>query len=147
MTNSSSKESFDIAKMTYILVSMVMIVTILVYSAAYAIPFVIALIVWFIIHELRENLQMIPFIRDKWPLWVQSIIAFIAINVVIVLIVDMLFVNMSELSGSMDIYAANLILAMNELNQLTGIDVSAKVTTYIEQTDLFRQDLKKGNKN
>ena len=135
MPNPSNKESFDIAKMTYLLVSMVMIVIILVYSAAYAIPFVIALIVWFIIHELRENLQMIPFIRDKWPVWVQSIIAFIAINAVIVLIVDMLFINMSELSGSMDIYGANLILAMNELNQLTGIDVSTKVTDYVENTD------------
>lgn len=121
---------------TFILVSIIATVTILHYTEAYVIPFIIALIIWFIIHELRENLQMIPYIRDKWPLWVQSMIAFFVINIVIFVIIELLLVSMSQLTESTDLYEENFTKYMNELNGVFGMDIMTRAIEFMNQMDL-----------
>jgi predicted PurR-regulated permease PerM len=133
LANSPSKEG--LAKLTYILVSMVAIFIILIYTEEYAITFIIALIIWFIIHELRENLQMVPWIRDNFPIWLQSTIAFFVISLVIVGILDMIYYNVSILYESIDKYLANFQIVLLKLNKTIGLDVAAQVNEYLKNFD------------
>lgn len=123
-------------KTTFILISLIATVTILHYSQEYVIPFIIALIIWFIIHELRENLQMVPYIRDKWPLWVQSLIALFVINIVIFIVVELLLVSMGQLTASADLYEANLERSLVQLNDILGMDVMSRAIEYIDKMDV-----------
>ncbi|MFY0601320.1 MAG: AI-2E family transporter [Cyclobacteriaceae bacterium] len=123
-------------KTTFILISLIATVTILHYSEEYVIPFIVALIIWFIIHELRENLQMIPYIRDKWPLWVQSMIAFFFINVVIFVVIELLLVSMSQLTESADLYEANFKKSVLQLNDVFGMDVMTRMTEFMNEMDV-----------
>lgn len=132
--NTVSKES--LAKLTYILFILIAIVTILVYSEDYAIPFIIALIIWFIIHELRENFQMIPWVRKNIPIWLQSIIAFFVITIVIVSIINMVYYNVSILYESLDHYLANFQIVLFKLNKTFGMDVATKVNDYWGRYDI-----------
>lgn len=127
--------SEGLKKTTYLLVSLIAAATILHYTEDYVIPFIIALIIWFIIHELRENLQMIPYIRDRWPLWLQSAVAFIFINIVLVIVAEMLMASMSVLTKSIDLYQENFNLSIIQLNELFGMDVMSKLLDYVDNMD------------
>lgn len=131
--NSASKEG--LAKVTYILFILIAIVTILVYSEEYAVPFVVALIIWFIIHELRENLQMIPWVRKNIPIWLQSMTAFLIITLVIAAILNMVYYNVSILYESIDQYLANFQVVLLKLNKTFGIDVATQVNEYLDKFD------------
>ncbi len=125
-----------LAKVTYILVILIAIVTMLVYSEEYVVPFIVALIVWFIIHELRENLQMIPWVRRKVPIWLQSMIAFFVITLVIVGVMEMIYYNLSTLYEGIDLYQKNFQVVLLQLNELMGWDVATKINEYTSHIDL-----------
>lgn len=137
-----SSNNFDalagdgLKKTTFILVSLIATVVILYFSQEYVIPFIIALIIWFIIHELRENLQMIPYIRDKWPLWIQSMIAFFVIIIVIFVVIELLLVSMSQLTESVDSYEKNFESSVSQLNDVFGMDVMSSVIDYLKGIDI-----------
>jgi AI-2 transport protein TqsA len=136
MSSQSQNTASSLAKTTYLLVSIICIVMILVYSEEYIIPFIIALIVWFVIHELRENLQQIPFIRKKFPIWLQSLIAFVIINAVLLGVFELLLISVSQLTESVGLYESNFLIAMEQLNKLVGMDVLSKVHAYTNDMDL-----------
>ncbi|WP_258104115.1 AI-2E family transporter [Marinoscillum sp. MHG1-6] len=123
-------------KTSYILVSLVATGIILHYTQDYVIPFILALIIWFIIHELRENLQMIPYIRDNWPLWVQSTIAFVVINIVLVVIGQLLISSVAVLTESIELYETNFNRSMLELNEILGMDILSQIIEYVDNMDV-----------
>ncbi|MFY0625242.1 MAG: AI-2E family transporter [Reichenbachiella sp.] len=124
-----------LARVTYILVILIAIVTMLVYSEEYVVPFIVALIIWFIIHELRENLQMIPWVRKNVPIWLQSTIAFFVIGLVIAAILEMIYYNLSSLYESVDMYQKNFQIVLLQLNQIAGWDIAAKVNASMAEFD------------
>lgn len=127
---------FSIRRAAYLVLTIVGITTILVYSKDYAIPFIIALLVWFIIHELRENIQQVPWLRRNCPIWLQSMIGFVVINVALFLVFQLLIVSMSALLDSIDIYEQNLDKSLLQINAMTGVNVTDQVLTYIKELDL-----------
>ncbi|PIB33989.1 hypothetical protein BFP72_00350 [Reichenbachiella sp. 5M10] len=126
----------NIARFTYILVSLIAAVTILVYTEEYVVPFVIALIIWFIIHELRENLQWIPWVRKNVPIWLQSVIAFIIITLVITAIGQLVYYNSSTLYQNLDQYQSNFQVILLQLNEVFGMDVASKINQYTSNFDV-----------
>ncbi len=126
----------SLARTAYLLLTIVCTVTILAYSEEYIIPFILALIIWFIIHELRENIQQIPWMRRNCPMWLQSAIGFIVIMVVIVLIIELLLVSMTDLLDGIEAYETNLDRTLLEINAMAGMDVTSQIYSYIEQIDI-----------
>lgn len=134
--SSETSGRIDLAKFTYILVSLIALVTILVYTEEYVVPFIVALILWFIIHELRENLQWIPWVRDNVPIWVQSLIAFLIITAVILGIAELVYYNFSVLYENYDTYEQNLQIVLLQLNDALNIDIAGKVNQYTQNFDV-----------
>lgn len=131
----SEEGTATLARVTYILVILLTVVVMLVYSEEYVVPFIIALIIWFIIHELRENLQMIPWVRKKVPIWLQSTIAFIIITIVMGLVVEMIYYNASILYESIDVYESNFQIVLLQFNELLGWDIASKINAYTSEYD------------
>ncbi|MFK7953720.1 MAG: AI-2E family transporter [Ekhidna sp.] len=128
--------SFNPSKLMYILVSMVALVAILKYAEEYLITFIFALIVWFIIHELRENLQMIPFVKKHAPIWLQSMIAFFVINGVIFFVFELLVVSIDDLMLSLDVYEKNFEQVLNDVSTKLDLDLVTSLYAYTEGFDL-----------
>jgi len=133
-TNSISRDG--LAKVTYIVVILIAVVTILVYSEEYVVPFIIALFIWFIIHELRENMQMIPWVRNNVPIWLQSMTAFLIIMAVLTILLRVFYYNLSILYESLDLYQANFQLVLLKINKIAGLDVATKVNESMSQIDI-----------
>ncbi|MFY0606725.1 MAG: AI-2E family transporter [Cyclobacteriaceae bacterium] len=126
----------SLARTAYLLLTIVCTVTILAYSEEYIIPFILALIVWFIIHELRENIQQIPWMKENCPMWLQNTLAFLVINIVVVLIIELLLVSMTDLQEGVEAYEANLDATLLKINEMAGMDVTSQIYSYIEQIDI-----------
>jgi len=126
----------DLSRAAYFLLILLCSVTILFYSQDYIIPFIVALIVWFIIHELRENIQQIPWLRKNMPLWAQSMVGFIIINVVIFIIIELLFVSMTTLLESVELYESNLDKTLLMINEWAGMDVTSQIYDYVNKMDV-----------
>lgn len=135
MSSLNSVKTPDLAKITYLLISAVAIVMILYYTEEYVIPFIFAMLVWFIIHEAREYLVRIPFVAKKVPVWAQSTFSFLFMNVVLFVVGKMLYASMSNLSDGLEAYQANLLNAMHELNELVGVDLAAHMISYVKDSD------------
>ena len=126
----------DVRNVPHIVITLLGTAIILIYSKEYAIPFIIALLVWFIIHELRENIQQVPWLKKNCPIWLQSMIGFIIINAALFLVFQLLIVSMSDLLESITLYESNLDKSLLQINKMTGIDVTDQVLTYIQEIDL-----------
>lgn len=134
-SNKIEKKDVDLSKMAYLLITMISVVVICVYAEEYLVTFIVALIVWFIIHELRENIQQVPFMRKHFPMWLQSTIGFIVICVVIYIVIKLLLFSTSKLTANIAEYESNLDIVLFKLSALVGTDVKATLTDYMQKID------------
>lgn len=135
MSTLDSVKTPDLAKTTYLLISAVAVVMILYYTEEYVIPFIIAMLVWFIIHEAREYLVRIPFVAKKVPVWAQSTFSFLCMNVILFVVGKLLYTSMSNLAVGIETYQENLLKAMHELKELIGVDLAAQTISYVKNSD------------
>ncbi len=79
---------------------------------------------------------MIPWVRKNIPIWLQSMLAFFVITLVIVAVLNMVYYNVSILYESLDLYLANFQIVLLQLNDTFGIDVATQVNDYLSQFDI-----------
>ena len=64
-----------IVKIAAAFVIFLSLIVILTYGKDLLIPFILALIIWFIIKETRDILSKVKFIKSKFPIWLLSMIS------------------------------------------------------------------------
>lgn len=99
------------------------LVAIFIYGKDLIIPFVIALIFWFLIKEIRDAMNHIKFIRRHIPNIVLNIIGFAAIFSIIGGVVKILSVNIQQLSKQLPVYQKNITKVTDAVNSAMNIDI------------------------
>lgn len=125
----------NLSKVAYTLLILICTVIILIYTQELVIPFVIALIVWFLIKGIKNTLRRIPFVRKKIPGWVQGAIALLFMSGAFTLMVDMLVRNIQQLSKSLPLYESNIEQSVTKINLVFGIDLLSKMRGFTEGFD------------
>lgn len=125
----------NLSKVAYTLLILICTVVILIYTQELVIPFVIALIVWFLIKGIKNTLRKIPFVRKRIPGWAQGAIALLFLTGTFTLMVDMLVRNIQQLSKSLPQYEANIEQSVTKINTVLGIDLMSKVKGFTEGFD------------
>ena len=97
-----------------VLLILIAVVFILVMTKSFLIPFVLALLIWYIIREVREFLRKNSFIRTRLPIWLQNTLAFLLISLTILGAVDLLENSARNFSQVIPTYRTN-IEALNEV--------------------------------
>ena len=69
----------NIRSIAYFFITAIAIVITLIYGKSLLIPFVFALLLWFIIREVRHLLDKVGFIKTKFPSWAKNILTSILI--------------------------------------------------------------------
>jgi predicted PurR-regulated permease PerM len=128
------KQSF-IPKMTsasifYALASLSLVIIGLIYFSSLITPFVIAVLISFIINELTVKLGKIRIKGKKLPSYLRSILAFILIFAVIYGVVELLIMNIEGIVASMPEYVANL---HDSYAKATSFLSNPKYTEYIQK--------------
>lgn len=124
-----------ISKLTNALLISIAAVIILIFGKKLLIPFVVALIFWFLIKEIRELLSKVKVIREKIPNIVLNLIGFISIFLIIGGAVKILSINIKQLSTSLPIYQANINLLTASIDQKFNVDVAEFIKNFLGEYD------------
>ena len=107
------------------------LVAIFIYGKNLILPFVVALIFWFLIKEIRDVLNRVKFIDEKIPNAVLNIVGFAAIFAIIGGIAKILMVNIQQLSNELPIYQNNITKITQSINTTFNIDLVSSVKEFL----------------
>jgi predicted PurR-regulated permease PerM len=122
----------NLSKTAYSLIVSTLLVIILVYGRQLLIPFVLALLVWFLIRGIRNNgFLKVGFVKNNFPNWLLTVLSSLVIFAVLGVIIQMLIVNIESLSQSLPTYEANVTTVTKTINEKYNIDLSQTVGDFL----------------
>ncbi len=92
------------------------------------IPFILALLIWFLIVDFRRLFEKIPGIGQKLPRWIWTVISSFILFIICGLIVNLLAENIQDLSQNIPEYEKNLL----EFNETIKTQFDIDIEEYIE---------------
>lgn len=107
----------------YFFITTISIVFILILGKSILIPFVFALLLWFIVRSIRQEFDKIKFIDQHFPLWLKNLIPSILLVVVFTFISKLLMSNINVLTKSYSLYEGNVKVMIDEVNELFQINI------------------------
>ncbi len=125
-----------ITKLAYGLIVFISCVVILRVGADLLIPLILALIIWFLIKEIKQGLQRIPFIKKNIPRFIQTTVAALIIFTVSGAIINMITVNIRELSLEMPTYEKNIQKLVGYFDGYFKIDSKSFIAEYLGKIDI-----------
>ena len=107
------------------------VVVIFIYGKNLLVPFVVALIFWFLIKEIRDVLNKIKFIDEKIPNTILNIVGFASIFLIIGGVVKILTMNIQQLSLELPAYQANISQITASINANFNIDIVSSAKEFL----------------
>src|SRR3989338_7829470 len=117
---------------THWLISITLVITALIFGQSLIIPFIFALLIWFIVKKVRNMVDKVHFIQRYIPSWIKSIIASLLIFGALLGIAEMLVVNIENLASSYPKYLANVEGLAQKINELFHIDVHEELEQFVQ---------------
>ncbi len=97
------------------------------------IPFIVSMLIWFVVKKTRNSLDKIEFIHKYIPKWVKTFLASLLVFSVLVIVGRVLTKNIESLIMSADAYSSNIEIISHKIsfliNDLVGVDVTTTKTT------------------
>lgn len=112
-----------------------LILFLLVYGEPILVPFVIALLIWFIVKKIRNLLDKSAFIRTYIPSWLKTGLASMLIFTAIFFIGEMITSNIQSLANSYTQYAKNVESIALKINNLFNINLTNEINGFIKGFD------------
>lgn len=116
-----------IQRTAYILIILIAIVVVLVFGQTLIVPFVFALLLWFIVRMIRNQFDKIPFIKKYFPSWLKNLIPSIILVVILGFASTVISSNINSLAQSYPQYEANIDSLIEEAGEAMGIDLMATI--------------------
>lgn len=113
-------------KIAYLLISLIAIGYILIIADNIIIPLILALLIWFIVKDIRELLNRIPFIKNRVPSFIQNSLVFLLFFGVMAVISNMLIANIESFRLEIPTYQRNLVDINSSILNRFNFDVSKK---------------------
>lgn len=95
-------------KATHILVLLIGIVYVLISTKTLLVPFVVAVLIWYLIKDIRDFVTRSKFIRDKLPIWLQNVLVFAIIFGVLSFVGQLLTASIQDFSLALPAYEASI---------------------------------------
>lgn len=120
------------------LISITLVILALIYGQSLLVPFIFAMLIWFVVKKIRNLVDKIHFIRRYIPTWIKSILASLLIFGFLVFAADVLIINIESLASSYPRYAENTEILSVKINELFRIDLQEEITQFVETFDFSR---------
>ena len=112
-----------ISNLAYWLVSFIALVVILWYGKNIILPFVLALIIWYLKRELVKLIKKIKIRQKELPNWLQHVVALLFVLFILVTIGEILSLSIKGISNALPVYETNLIQLQHQLSEKFNIDL------------------------
>jgi len=121
------------ANVLFILIATVFI---LIVTKRYLIPLILAVIIWFLIRELRFFLRKSSFIKQRLPVWLQNILVFGLIFLVLGFTTKLVSNSIRKFSKVIPQYQANIQQIYRQIEDMTGYGVINWLGDYSKEIDV-----------
>jgi predicted PurR-regulated permease PerM len=125
----------NISKIAFGLIILITSITILVVGKSFIIPLILALLIWFLIKEIRDIAQKTPFIGSRTPKWLLSIISTTILFILLGFLANILTENVNHLADKIENYQNNLMVINNNILTNYHIDLLPIIQDYIGEID------------
>ena len=115
----------------YFSIIIVVIISVLVIGKGILIPFIFALIFWFLTREIRKTIYKIPFATKFIPIWLSNIFVFTFIILSFSFMSEIITNSITNLSTSYSKYEPNVGAIIKKLNAYFHIDIIKLVKSFI----------------
>ncbi len=130
-------KQMNFSRRIYYLLLTVIIVLLLIYAENLLIPFVLAILIWFVIRVLKSLLLKLPYTR-KLPQWLLTAISSIILLSLLSLIVTLITSNIQQISSSVPEYEKNINNVVEDINERFNIDPVKSMTDTIKDFDFSK---------
>ncbi len=117
------------SKKIFVLLAVVATVLVLIYAQTIIVPFILAILFWFIIRVIKKLLLRIKFV-SKIPNWIITIFSTLLLLSFLVLIVSMVTKNINQLSDALPVYEKNVNSMTEQINEAFNIDLFEFIGEY-----------------
>jgi predicted PurR-regulated permease PerM len=107
----------------YFFITTIAIVVTLIFGQSLIIPFIFALILWFLVRKIRHLLDKVNFIEKYLPTWFKNLITSIIMLSVLGFVSKVLLSNINSLTNSYTAYEGNVETIINKVNNLLQINI------------------------
>ncbi|HLV41975.1 MAG TPA: AI-2E family transporter [Brumimicrobium sp.] len=107
----------------YFFISAISIVIMLAYGKSLLIPFVFAMLLWFVVRKIRQELNKVKFINKYFPTWLKNLIPSVLLVVTLAFIAKLLTANITVLTKSYSLYEGNVEVMITQLNERFQINL------------------------
>lgn len=116
----------------YSLIITALIVLLLIVAEPIIVPFVIAILIWFVVKKTRNLIDKIGFFKKYIPRWVKTLMASTVIFTVLLNAAGLLIYNVELLGASYNDYVANVETLAAKIESLSGIDLNAQMEAFLQ---------------
>jgi predicted PurR-regulated permease PerM len=110
------------AQKIYILLLLITVILVSIYAQAVIIPFILAVLFWFIIRVIKKLFLKVKFMQN-WPHWLLTLSSSLILLSILYLAVDVITVNIQQLSEKLPAYQANVADVTQKLNAKFDTDL------------------------
>ncbi len=121
--------NMETSKKIYIFLIIIASVVVLIYAQSVIIPFILALLFWVLIRVIKKLLSRIRMV-GRWPKWLLTIISSVLIFSFLALVIQMITVNIQQLSETLPVYQANVSKITDTINTHFNIDLYSMMSDY-----------------
>lgn len=124
----------DNLKKIYILLLAIVIVVVLIYGQSIIVPFILAILFWFMIRIVRGLLSKTRFIK-RLPLWILTAVSTVMFIFIIVLFGTLISSNIQQLSAALPLYESNINIIVSNINERFNVDIANIIVEYTADFD------------
>ncbi|MCP4460494.1 MAG: AI-2E family transporter [Cytophagales bacterium] len=125
----------NLTRTASVLVLAIAIVFILITGQDLLIPFVFAVLIWFLVRKVKSALDKVPFFKDRFPNWLKTIVTSAALLFMVVSIGRVLSASINSLAQSYGQYESNVNLMIAKINEIFSIDMSRILSDFMVDFD------------
>ncbi|MCG9880124.1 MAG: AI-2E family transporter [Bacteroidia bacterium] len=119
----------------YLFVSFAL-VAILFYGQNILIPFVFALLLWFIVKQIRGFMERVPFIKSKTPMWLKNWVATIVLLFSLNALLKIVMHNVTLLSQSYQKYQNNTSIIIQKISTQLNPEILEQLNNFLTQYNI-----------
>ncbi|MFO7868368.1 MAG: AI-2E family transporter [Bacteroidales bacterium] len=108
---------------SHFLLIAIAVVIILIYGKNLIMPFVLALLLWFMTREIRFLMDKVYIIKHKVPVWIKNLFSFCVIIFILTVFFQLVLTSINNLIGSYSQYQDNVDVLIKQANEFLEIDI------------------------
>lgn len=109
------------------LIVVTLIILALIAGQSIFIPFIVSLLIWFVVKKTRNALDKIEFIRSYIPKWIKTFLASLLVFSILLLVGRMLTTNIEQLVLSSESYLSNVEIISKKISDMIGFNVNETI--------------------